>query len=245
MAAYDPFARFYDTVMGEPGPRLDAVRHAIARYRPAARSVLELGCGTGAVLAGLAGLADRTGVDRSPAMLQIARERVPGAVLVEADMATYRTERRFDVIACVYDSLNHLASADDWQAVFDRTAEHLADGGIFHFDVNTVGRLRRLAGAPAWVHDFDGHTLVMDVRRAPAPSGGRMRTTWHLRVFEPLHGRRYTLHETTIAELGLPLGELTERLRQHFEILECVDGEGVAATDDADRAYVTCTRRTT
>lgn len=255
MADYDPFARFYDAVMGDPEPRLAALRRAIGRHKPSARSLLELGCGTGTVLAGLRALPDRTGVDRSAAMLQLARQRVPDATLVEADMSTFHSDRCFDVVACVHDSLNHLARVEDWKAVVARTAEHLAGDGIFHFDVNTVGRLRRLAAGPAWVHDFEGHTLVMDVQpasrsvRAPAktavetPTETHVRTAWHLRVFEPLHGRRFTLHETTIAELALPIDELTELLRPRFTVLECVDGAGDVATDDSDRAYLTCRLR--
>lgn len=243
MDPYDPFARFYDALERDPVARLSAVRSVVARHCPSATAVLELGCGTGAILAGLGELAERTGVERSDAMLSIARERAPGATLVHADMATYRAGRRFDLVLCVFDTLNHLVAADEWSAVFARTAEHLAAGGIFHLDVNTVGRLRRLAAGPPWVHDFDGNTLVMEVHEVEgmAPPA-QVRTDWRIRVFEPLHGRRYTLHETTVTELGIPLAELAERLGRHFTVIECVDRDGSPATDESDRAYLTCAR---
>lgn len=246
MDAYDPFAPFYDALMGDPGPRLAVIRQVIERHCPSARSVLELGCGTGSILEGLATvIPDRTGVDRSTEMLRIARQRAAGAELIEADMASYRGRRRFDVVLCVYDSLNHLTSFEDWGAVFDRTAEHLEGGGVFHFDVNTVGRLRRLAGGPAWVHDFDGHTLTMDVELGPAPARTHLRTTWRIRVFEHERDRTFILHETTVPELGVPLDELRARLGRCMRVLECADGDGAAATDDSDRAYLTCALRGT
>ncbi len=53
MPAYERFASFYDLVMDDPEPRAVRVNDAIARYRPDAASLLELGCGTGSILARL------------------------------------------------------------------------------------------------------------------------------------------------------------------------------------------------
>lgn len=243
MDPYDPFARFYDALERDPVGRVAAVRDAIERHCPSAASVLELGCGTGAILSALDDLPDRTGVDRSPEMLSIARERDRGATLVQSDMTTYRAGRRFDLVLCVFDTLNHLVSADGWSAVFARSAEHLELGGIFHLDVNTPGRLRRLASGPPWVHEFAGNTLVMEIHEVEgAAQPDHVRTDWRIRVFEPLHGRRYTLHETTVPELAVPIAELVERLGRHFRVIECVDGDGSPATDESDRAYLTCAR---
>lgn len=54
---------------------------------PAARRVLEVGCGSGAILAGLAkpGLAARHGLDIDPAYLALAAGHAPGAHLVRGD----------------------------------------------------------------------------------------------------------------------------------------------------------------
>jgi len=53
MAQYDSFAPFYDAVNGEPAELITHVLDAITRFGPTTQRVLELGCGTGAVLAGL------------------------------------------------------------------------------------------------------------------------------------------------------------------------------------------------
>ena len=86
MVAYQRFAPFYDVVMDDPGPRAVRVDAAVARYRPDAASLLELGCGTGSILARLTTGAALTGLDRSPEMLAVCASKVPGARLVEADM---------------------------------------------------------------------------------------------------------------------------------------------------------------
>lgn len=64
------------------------------------RQVLDLCCGQGNVTAGLlAAGADVTGLDFSPAMLEIAHRRAPGARLVEGDaMALAFPPERFDAV---------------------------------------------------------------------------------------------------------------------------------------------------
>ena len=85
MPAYADFARFYDQVMGDRSPVIERVRGYLRRYLPDAATLLELGCGTGAVLAGLADGLRVTGIDRSPEMLAAAEARkLSGARLVRA-----------------------------------------------------------------------------------------------------------------------------------------------------------------
>ena len=50
---YTGFARFYDRIMGDRDEEIARIRTYISKYLPGARSLLELGCGTGALLAGL------------------------------------------------------------------------------------------------------------------------------------------------------------------------------------------------
>ena len=53
-------------------------------------------------------------------------------------MASFALGEQFHVVICVFDTLNHLPVFDDWRSLFARVHEHLAEGGLFVFDVNTV-----------------------------------------------------------------------------------------------------------
>jgi SAM-dependent methyltransferase len=230
--AYADFAKFYDQIMGDRSAIIERVRGYVRRYLPDAGSLLELGCGTGAVLAGLADGLQVTGVDLSPDMLATATARLPGIRLVRADITEFSLGTTFDVVICVFDTLNHLPTFEAWQAMFRQADAHLAAGGLFVFDINTVGRLRRLAAAPAHVEDFGPHTLIMDVT---AGEGGVF--PWDVRIFERVQDDQFRLHHERIGELGVPLARIHEALTPRFELLEATDTQGRPASDESDRAY--------
>ena len=231
MNQYDVFAQFYDAVNEEPEEIIGTLLGVLARHAPDAQSLLELGCGTGAVLAGLGSGLSRTGIDISPAMLAHARRRCPDARLLTGDITDFDLGETFDVVICVFDTLNHVTSLEGWRSVFAHAAAHLRENGLFVFDINTVGRLRDLGDMAPWVHDFDGHTLVMDVDFRDDPLA-----TWDIRVFERLSDAAFRLHHESILELGVSLEVVRALLSPYFEVLEESDLRGSRATDDSVRA---------
>ncbi len=112
----------------EEQPHLDAFADALV---PAA-AVLDIGCGTGVPARGLIarGFA-LTGVDSSPAMIDLCRERFPRAEWLVADMRTLDLDRRFDGLLA-WHSFFHL-SPDDQRAMFPIFARHAAPGGLLMF----------------------------------------------------------------------------------------------------------------
>lgn len=60
-------------------------------------SVLEIGCGTGELLAGLKS-SNKTGIDFSPAMIEIARKNNPGIQFEVMDAVSVSFDKKFDVI---------------------------------------------------------------------------------------------------------------------------------------------------
>ena len=231
MSSYDALAKFYDDVNGEPVERIRQILDATARFRPQATKVLELGCGTGAIMAGHGSNFELTVVDLSTEMIEVARRRCPTATFVVDDITTFTSEQKFDAVLCVYDTINHLTSWAQWQALFANVRELLVDGGLFIFDVNTVGRFQDLGEVDPWVYDFEEHTLIMELDYSRAPLA-----TWHIRVFESLGNGTFTLHQERIEELAVPLDNIIKELGSFTKVVVASDTQGGSATDEAHRA---------
>jgi SAM-dependent methyltransferase len=90
--------------------------------------LLDIGCGSGYALRMAAGLgANATGLDITPELLEIARERVPGAVLVEHGMDQLPfPDERFDVAV----GFNAFQFADNPDTAVAEAARVVRAGGL-------------------------------------------------------------------------------------------------------------------
>jgi SAM-dependent methyltransferase len=235
---YDQFAKFYDLVMGERGGDGGWVIDCLQRHGKHTTSLLELGCGTGSILTQITAVPSITGLDLSSQMLALARSRLPNARLIETDIASFSLGEEFDVVICVFDTLNHLVTFDSWVSLFAATSRHLRVGGLFMFDVNTQSKLQRLCEAPPWVYEFDDCFIIMDVR--PGKDGV---TDWDIKIFEHIAGPRFELHHELIGQLGVPLQMIKEELSPQFDLVEASDENGNPPTDGSSRAQFVYRKR--
>ncbi|MCY6379699.1 class I SAM-dependent DNA methyltransferase [Hoeflea prorocentri] len=129
----DPqFAQLYDANFGPERADFDFCKRLAAD----AGSVLDLGCGTGALLAALSKGRNLTGVDPASAMLEIARQRPGGERVqwVEADARTVRLERRFDLVLLTGHAFQVFLTREDQLSALETIAHHLSPDGRFIFD---------------------------------------------------------------------------------------------------------------
>jgi len=237
MQGYDVFAPFYDGVQGDRAEHASYLRGLIAKHHPEARQILELACGTGSVLKQLQDDYQVTGVDRSKAMLAIAAAKAPQARLAAADMTEVRLDETFDVVLCVYDSINHLLSFEQWESVFDRAREHLGERGIFIFDINTEQRLSWLAQQPPVTSWFeDGNLLLLDVRD-DAGAG----VIWDIKIFEHVSGDDYRLHAEEIREVSFAVEQIGAALRDRFRRVSVYDQQRARPSARSGRLHFVCT----
>jgi predicted TPR repeat methyltransferase len=236
MESYDVFAPFYDAVQGERAEHALYLRSLIEKHHPRAKTVLELACGTGSVLKQLHPRYEVTGVDLSTKMLELAAEKVPRARLFHDDVRRVRLGESFDVVLCVYDSINHLLTFEQWEAVFDRAREHLNARGIFVFDINTEHRLAAFIAQPPWAHWFgDGNLLVMDVT-----DGGDGVSVWSIRIFEHLDKSDYRLHSEDIREVSFRLDRIKTSLNARYRRVWTYDAQRSRPTSRSERLHFVC-----
>jgi SAM-dependent methyltransferase len=117
----------------------------VDQLAPGARTLLELGCGTGRDLDHLAERFDCVGVDLGPTMVAHAHTTRPHLDIRHGDMRTFRLGRRVDVVACVGNALAYLHHDRDIAAAFTTFAVHAAPGGLLM--IQTLGA--PIEGPPA------------------------------------------------------------------------------------------------
>jgi|SRR5438067_7868208 SAM-dependent methyltransferase len=234
MTPYGRFGEFYDAVMGDRRTAAEQVMELIRAAKSDARNVLELGCGTGSILKYLQDVYEVSGLDISGKMLSVARKKVPRVKLFRQDMVGFRIDGRFDVIVCVFDSINHVRRFSDWRKVFAAVRRHLLPGGCFIFDINTQRKLERLIAGPPWVHRFGRNLLIIDV--TALPRGG---SNWNVKVFEHLNSSRYALHEEDIVEVSFPLPQVVAALRSHYLEVRVIDSDRSRPSAKSERLFFT------
>ncbi len=136
-------APYYDTLMDdvEYDKWVEYLRHILKDLGLKPKRILDLACGTGTISLKLARCGySVTGVDLSKSMIEIARKKGEGKGVrfLVGDMRTINLGERFDVVICLFDSLNNLLTEKELQETFQRVYEHLEDRGVFLFDMNTI-----------------------------------------------------------------------------------------------------------
>jgi SAM-dependent methyltransferase len=130
---YTDLATYYDRLYRGKDCRSEAdqilaLAHECLGRRP--RSLLDVACGTGRHLAEFRRRVDAAGVDLSPRMLAVARQRVGRSVpLRRADMRDFRLGRTFDVVVCLFSAFAHMRSAEDRARALSNFYRHLVPGG--------------------------------------------------------------------------------------------------------------------
>ena len=136
---YDKSARIYDLLYVGSGIK-DYPAEATELHRiiqdasPAAQTLLDVACGTGAHLVQMQQWYAVEGVDLSPAMLAVARTRLPGIPLREGDMRTLDLGKTFDAVTCLFSSIGYMLDSAELRAAIARLAAHVAPGGVLIID---------------------------------------------------------------------------------------------------------------
>lgn len=135
---------------------------------PANGSVLDLGCGSGEPIARY--LVRRghvvTGVDASPSLIAMCRQRLPDQTWVVADMRGLVLSQDFDGVI-VWHSAIHL-TPDDHRAMFEVYRRHVRPGGVLMFTSASVGEemIGEWRGEPLYHGSLSAEEYRMGLDRA-------------------------------------------------------------------------------
>jgi SAM-dependent methyltransferase len=146
------YAQTYDAWVPDWPGELDFYRELAAEATSRGGVVLEVACGTGRIAARLAreGV-PVVGLDRSPEMLEVARQKTTGlgnVRWVQADMRSFDLDEAYGRVIIPGHSFQHLNTPSDQVACLECIKRHLRqDGGlVVHLDHQDVTWLGGLVG---------------------------------------------------------------------------------------------------
>lgn len=161
--AYASLAVSYDRFTADHNHRAwAATLEALARSHGLAdKRLVDIACGTGSsFLPFLERGFSVTGCDLSPEMLTHARRKAGGrARLVRADIRGLPALGPFDLALSTGDVLNYLLEGAELRRACASVASVLAPGGLWLFDVNTLGAYRTVFAADRCLEDDQGRLL--------------------------------------------------------------------------------------
>lgn len=179
--AYDGLAPVYDLFTGahDHAAWAGLLEDLALRHGLAGRRLLDVGCGTGSALAPMLERGyEGVGVDVSPRMLAVARDKLAGrAELVAADMRALPDLGEFDLVWSVADAVNYLHAEAELAAAFGGFRRNLAAGGVVVFDVDTLGTFRALYSSLMVVPGGD-RAVIFEGRSREALEEGAIGEAW-------------------------------------------------------------------
>lgn len=171
LTAYEAVAHDYEAIADDPHfTRWVSYYEAlIVRYGSGQKRLLDVGCGTGRSTIAFRDLGYvATGFELSPSMIDVARAKAAskGIEFIVGDLRKMPDIGSFDVVTCIGEPLSYLTDDSQLLHAFQGVSEQLGDGGVFIFDMNTLGSYRR---AYAKTHVLDKGDQYEVWQGGPAP----------------------------------------------------------------------------
>lgn len=144
MKVFDEYSDYYDILYKDKDYASEAsfIDTIIKRYCPTAKSVFNLGCGTGNhdFLLAKKGY-NITGIDSSVSNIKKAISKLSyldesGSLLGFhiGDIRTYRANKTYDVVISLFHVISYQITNADLKSVFETAKVHLNENGLFIFD---------------------------------------------------------------------------------------------------------------
>ena len=142
---FDVYAEYYDLLYTDKDYFAEAtyIDALIKRHAPAAKHILELGCGTGAHAEYLARMGYHVrGIDMSEGMIEKAQRRLaklPGDIAQRlsfsvSDIRNARLKKTYDITIALFHVMSYQNTNLDLMKVLQTAYNHLKINGLFLFD---------------------------------------------------------------------------------------------------------------
>ncbi len=129
---YSKTAQYYDLVYSFKNYEEEAgkIKALIQKEHPAAKSILDVACGSAEHAKHLIEDFEIDGIDLLPEFVEIAQKKVPSGKFTLADMSNFSLDERYDVVQCLFSSIGYLQEGQQVINALVCFKKHLNPGGI-------------------------------------------------------------------------------------------------------------------
>ncbi|MDF1537724.1 MAG: class I SAM-dependent methyltransferase [Candidatus Thorarchaeota archaeon] len=130
---YEIMAKYYDEMYSwkDYEKETQKLLEIIEKYKPIdSKTLLDVGCGTGAHINHLRHHYKVTGVDVSEEMLKVAKDRFKDVQFFQQNMTTMHVGMKFDIITCLFGAIGHLTTEKEISSTMQSFSNHLNPGGV-------------------------------------------------------------------------------------------------------------------
>jgi len=134
------YAKYYDLLYRDKdyNAEVEYITNLIKEHKPEAKTILDIGCGTGRHAALIADKDFEVhGVDISEEMLRIAERQCNKELKLsfsQADLTCLNLNKKFDVVTALFHVISYQDTNEKLFKAFESVKNHLNPGGIFLFD---------------------------------------------------------------------------------------------------------------
>ena len=205
--------------------------------------VLDLGCGTGSMTLELARRGyDMTGIDYSPEMLDVARERAFDEGIGQTvlwlcqDMREFELYGTVDAAVCCLDGINHLTGAKDLDKCLKLVHNYLMPNGLFIFDINGKHKFENVYADMTYTMEKDGAFCIWQNYY----NEKNKLCDFYITLFEECEDGRYERYEETQREKMYTVKSIKQSLeRNSLELVGIYsDFDMKEGSDSDDRLYI-------
>lgn len=147
------------------------------------------------------------------------------------DMTDYKTEEKYDIVLCNYNSICHLKSFEDWIKFWDCSFDNLKSWGILVFDITTIYEFESLVEDFTMSKNFGQNTLCLSVNK------NNKKYVRDIRMFEKADDWRYDLTKETVTEVSFEISEIKKELEKRFTIEAIIDYHNIEINEYSERVY--------
>jgi len=191
--------------------------------------ILDLGCGTGTLLKYYSSKNKTFGIDGSPEMIKIAKTKDKNTFYSVGDIKNLKINKKFNIITCAFDTINHLSALKDWEQLFETVTAHLSDDGVFIFDFNTIKGFA----------NYSSHTIFKKIGSdyiIMRTKAERQICFWQIDSFIKKPSGLFKHKKFAIKERSYPNKLIIKKVKKYFSIINIIN-------QDSNRIYIKAKKR--